>query len=73
MKHIKLQHMEEKDTDSQTRKKQNFLTQTRKTENEMGREREGERKRSSPLYTILPMTRLMDTTSSTFNILYILK
>ena len=37
--------MEEKDTDSQTRKKQNFLTQTRKTENEMGRERERERER----------------------------
>ena len=67
--------MEEKDTDSQTRKKQNFLTQTRKTDNEMGRERERERERnrSSPLYTILPMTRLMDTKSSTFNILYILR
>ena len=37
--------MEEKDTDSQTRKKQNFLTQTRKTENEMGRERERGRKK----------------------------
>lgn len=32
--------MEEKDTDSQTRKKRHFLTKTRKTENEMGRERE---------------------------------
>ena len=53
MKHIKLQHMEEKDTDSQTRKKQNFLTQTRKTENEMGREREREREREKEIITTL--------------------